>query len=103
MIRFSVAKALSQIVCCRVNGAGKSTTFKILTGDLLPTYGDALVAGKSVLDDLSFRQLEGYCPQFEALPGALTGREVLHMYARLRGVPAARVAPTADMLLQRCV
>ena len=25
------------------------------------------------------------CLQFNALPGALTGREVLHMYARLRG------------------
>lgn len=27
-----------------------------------------------------------YCPQFEALPGAMTGREVAAMYARWGGV-----------------
>lgn len=28
-----------------VNGAGKSTTFKSLTGDVLPTAGDITIAG----------------------------------------------------------
>ena len=39
--------------------------------------------------------------QFNALPGALTGREVLHMYARLRGVPSSEIRSTVDGLLQR--
>ena len=39
--------------------------------------------------------------QFNALPGALTGREVLHMYARLRGVPHSEIRSTVDELLQR--
>jgi ABC-type multidrug transport system ATPase subunit len=29
----------------------------------------------------------GYCPQFDALYDELTGREHLHLYARLRGIP----------------
>lgn len=33
------------------------------------------------------RQLLGYCPQFDALNGLLTGREQLAFYARVRGIP----------------
>ena len=39
--------------------------------------------------------------QFSALPGALTGREVLLMYARLRGVPARSTEAAVEELLHR--
>ena len=39
--------------------------------------------------------------QFNALPGALTGREVLHMYARLRGVPSPEVRSAVEDLIER--
>lgn len=46
-----------------VNGAGKTTTFKILSGELKPTYGEAYIAGKSVIDDLEAARVNiGYCP-----------------------------------------
>ncbi|WIA08739.1 hypothetical protein OEZ85_008162 [Tetradesmus obliquus] len=85
-----------------VNGAGKTTTFKVLTGEVAPDSGDAAIAGHSVLTELAAaRRRLGYCPQFEALPAALTGREVLHMYAALRGVQGrARIAAMAQQLLQ---
>lgn len=55
----------------------------MLTGEVLPDAGDALVGGHSVRRALgAARRQLGYCPQFEALPGAMTGREVLAMYAR---------------------
>lgn len=58
----------------------------MLTGQILPDQGEAWVAGQSVvLHRQAARQHMGYCPQFEALPGQMTGREVLTMYARLRG------------------
>lgn len=84
-----------------MNGAGKTTTFKILTGEVTPDTGDALIAGHSVLTQRSAaRRSLGYCPQFEALPSAMTGREVLHMYARLRGVRGRqRVQHMAQQLL----
>lgn len=31
-----------------MNGAGKSTTFKMLTGELKPTYGDIYINGRLV-------------------------------------------------------
>lgn len=91
------------LLCTGVNGAGKTTTFKVLTGELTPDTGDAFIAGHSVLTQLSAaRRNLGYCPQFEALPSAMTGREVLHMYARLRGVRGrARISLMADQLLQQ--
>ncbi|KAG2483446.1 hypothetical protein HYH03_017700 [Edaphochlamys debaryana] len=83
-----------------VNGAGKTTTFRILTGEVPPDAGDARVGGASVRTQRSAaRRRLGYCPQFEALPGAMTGREVATMYARLRGVPEPSVpALVADLL-----
>ncbi|KAK9842270.1 hypothetical protein WJX81_003820 [Elliptochloris bilobata] len=85
-----------------VNGAGKTSTFRMLTGELAPSAGDAMVAGHSVVRALAAaRQQLGYCPQANALPGALTGREVLWMYARLRGVPPARLGAAVERLLRR--
>lgn len=41
------------------------------------------------------------CLQFNALPGSLTGREVLHLYARLRGVPSSHIRATVEDLVRR--
>ncbi|XP_064353466.1 phospholipid-transporting ATPase ABCA7 isoform X1 [Dromaius novaehollandiae] len=71
-----------------VNGAGKTSTFKMLTGDTEVTLGEAWLKGHSILTDLqSVRQNMGYCPQFDAVTDLLTGREHLEFYSRLRGVP----------------
>ena len=70
-----------------VNGAGKTTTFKMLTGDIVPTSGDAFVHGHSVNSEIKQVQKNlGYCPQFDALIEELTGREMIRLFARLRGV-----------------
>jgi hypothetical protein len=62
-------------------------------GELIPDEGDASICGLSVRHSLeAARQLVGYCPQFDALPGQMTGREVLVMYALLRGVSGHRSA-----------
>ncbi|NXW61981.1 ABCA1 protein, partial [Eurystomus gularis] len=71
-----------------VNGAGKTSTFKMLTGDTEVTLGEAWLKGHSVLTDLqAIHQHMGYCPQFDAITDLLTGREHLEFYSRLRGVP----------------
>ncbi|NXU17168.1 ABCA1 protein, partial [Pardalotus punctatus] len=80
-----------------VNGAGKTSTFKMLTGDTEVTLGEAWLKGHSVITDLqSVHQHMGYCPQFDAITDLLTGREHLEFYSRLRGVPeeeTPRVGP----------
>ncbi|XP_035882337.1 retinal-specific phospholipid-transporting ATPase ABCA4 isoform X4 [Phyllostomus discolor] len=84
-----------------VNGAGKTTTFRMLTGDTTVTSGDATVAGKSILTNISeVHQNMGYCPQFDAIDELLTGREHLYLYARLRGVPAEEIERVANWSIQ---
>uniref|UniRef100_A0A671UQB8 ATP-binding cassette, sub-family A (ABC1), member 1A n=1 Tax=Sparus aurata TaxID=8175 RepID=A0A671UQB8_SPAAU len=80
-----------------VNGAGKTSTFKMLTGDSLVTSGEAYLAGKSVNTEIDeVHQNMGYCPQFDAINDLLTGREHLEFYAILRGVPEKEVCEVAE-------
>uniref|UniRef100_A0A8C1KJ38 Zgc:172302 n=1 Tax=Cyprinus carpio TaxID=7962 RepID=A0A8C1KJ38_CYPCA len=80
-----------------VNGAGKTSTFRMLTSDTRITYGEAFLSNHSVLTEVEkVHQLMGYCPQFDAISDLLTGREHLEFYARLRGVPEAHVAKVQD-------
>ncbi|KAM6375906.1 ATP-binding cassette sub-family A member 13 [Alca torda] len=74
------------------NGAGKSTTFKMLTGDIIPSAGRAVIRTPtgSEMDILSASSegiLIGYCPQQDALDELLTGWEHLYYYCTLRGIP----------------
>ncbi|KAL1402783.1 hypothetical protein pipiens_019647 [Culex pipiens pipiens] len=76
-----------------VNGAGKTSTFKMLTGDEDISSGDAWVNGISLRTDMTtVHQQIGYCPQFDALIDDLTGRETLMIFALLRGIPKDEVS-----------
>ncbi|KAL1420360.1 hypothetical protein MTO96_024195 [Rhipicephalus appendiculatus] len=70
-----------------VNGAGKTTMFRILTGQVLPHEGDAIAAGFSVVRERQqFQHYIGYCPQRDGLLDLLTGVETLMLFGRLMGV-----------------
>uniref|UniRef100_A0A452QWP9 ATP binding cassette subfamily A member 7 n=1 Tax=Ursus americanus TaxID=9643 RepID=A0A452QWP9_URSAM len=85
-----------------MNGAGKTSTFRMVTGDTLPSSGEAMLAGHSVAQDpTAAHRHMGYCPQSDAIFELLTGREHLELFARLRGVPEAQVAQTASLGLAR--
>ncbi|KJE88968.1 ATP-binding cassette sub-family A member 1 [Capsaspora owczarzaki ATCC 30864] len=85
-----------------VNGAGKTTTFCMLTGDTSVSSGNAMMDGFSILNQQEeVRRRIGYCPQFDALIDLMTGRELLALYARLRGVPESAVLPLVDSLIDR--
>ena len=46
-----------------VNGAGKSTTFKSLTGEITPSGGNITIQGYDIQKEFtSARMLIGYCP-----------------------------------------
>ena len=85
-----------------VNGAGKSTTLKILTGDELPLGGYAKLGGYNIAENPEkVRQLMGYCPQFDALHDLMTAEEHLEFYARIRGVPEDKVSELVQYLIKR--
>ena len=68
------------------NGAGKSTTIKVLTGQLRPTSGAVSVAGIDVVANPSAaREKLGYVPEEPALYDYLTCREFLELVVELRG------------------
>ncbi|CAK1547174.1 unnamed protein product [Leptosia nina] len=82
-----------------VNGAGKTTTFKMLMGDESISSGDAFVCGYSVKSDLtSVYEHIGYCPQFDAVFGELTGRETLKLFSLFRGIHDEHSTVRAEVL-----
>ncbi|CAG5059697.1 unnamed protein product, partial [Parnassius apollo] len=84
-----------------VNGAGKTTTFKMLMGDETISSGDAFVSGYSVKKDITkVYENIGYCPQFDAVFGELTGRETLRLFSLLRGLPTENTNLRAEALAQ---
>ncbi|KAM8765599.1 phospholipid-transporting ATPase ABCA7 [Rhynchonycteris naso] len=83
-----------------VNGAGKTSTFRMVTGDTLPSGGEAILAGHSVTQEPSMALCHmGYCPQSDAIFELLTGREHLELFARLRGIPEAKIVQTVSSSL----
>ncbi|CAL5327146.1 unnamed protein product [Camellia sinensis] len=84
------------------NGAGKTTAINCLTGITPVTAGDALIYGHSVRSSVgmsNIRKIIGVCPQFDILWDALSGREHLHLFARIKGLPAASIESVAQKSL----
>lgn len=69
-----------------VNGAGKSTTIKMLTCLIKPTSGEAYLNGKSIVTDSNaVKSITNSSPQDTAIAGNLTVRENLEMMAAIYG------------------
>lgn len=69
------------------NGAGKSTTMRVLAGVVPPTAGTVLVAGYDVrTETLLAKRSVGYCPDVGGLVPRATPWEHLQLAARLRRI-----------------
>ena len=67
------------------NGAGKSTTMRVLAGVVPPTAGTAVVAGHDVRrHPIAVKRATGYCPDVGGLVPRATAWEHLQLSARLR-------------------
>ena len=82
------------------DGAGKTTTLRLLCGALRPDRGRAMVAGLDVAHDPEgVRRRIGYMPQHFSLYGDLTVLENLRFYADAYGVPQSERATLLSRLL----
>ncbi|EGT56105.1 hypothetical protein CAEBREN_08786 [Caenorhabditis brenneri] len=63
------------------NGAGKTTSFDMLTGLSIPSGGTATIAGEKITHRIQI----GYCPQFDTLMSQFSGRQCLRIIAQLQG------------------
>jgi ABC-2 type transport system ATP-binding protein len=82
------------------DGAGKTTTMRLLTGVMSATAGSATVLGVDVTrEPEAIRHRIGYVPQSSSLYADLTALENLRFYADLFGVPRVERNRRAQELL----
>lgn len=72
------------------NGAGKTTSMKLILGLLAPSEGQVKVLGRAPNDPQVRRQL-GYLPENVTFYPQLSGRETLRHFARLKGAALGQV------------
>lgn len=83
-----------------LNGAGKTSTIKMLVGLLAPTSGRAIVGGHDLQSAPDAAEaVLGFVPDRAMLYERLTGREFLSFLARLRGLPLTDANHRIDELL----
>ena len=83
------------------NGAGKTTAVRLLTTLLRPDAGSARIAGHDLVREPgAVRRSIGVTGQDTSVDGDLTGRQNLHLFARLHRLrdAAARVGELLDRL-----
>lgn len=79
------------------NGAGKTTLIKLMLGLIHPAAGRIRVLGQDpAAGEFSARRQLGYLPENVAFNSALTGRETLAFYARLKQVAPATGWPLLE-------
>ncbi len=85
------------------NGAGKSTTMRILSCFLAASSGTVRVAGRDVFHESEeVRRRIGYMPENNPLPGDMRVREYLKFRARLKGLTRKRSRQRADEVMEQC-
>lgn len=84
------------------NGAGKTTTVRMLAGLAVPTSGDALLMGNSIVKNPeSARKLANISPQETAVAERLSVRENIEFIARLYGADKKTAHAQATDLINR--
>jgi ABC-2 type transport system ATP-binding protein len=82
------------------DGAGKTTTMRLLCGALLPTTGEAIIAGqKMTTNPDEGRAYIGYLPQRFSLYDELTVLENLRFFAEVRGLSPGEWRPRCMEIL----
>jgi Cu-processing system ATP-binding protein len=81
------------------NGAGKTTLLKLMLGLVRPSTGTIRVLGEDpAAGEFAARRRLGFLPENVSFNPALTGREVLSFYARLKEQPVAQALSLLDQV-----
>ena len=85
------------------NGAGKSTTLKVITGFLSPTAGNVFVDDLNILDNsLDIRRRVGYLPELNPLYGEMLVYDLLEFVAEVRGIQGRPFRDALDRVVAKC-
>lgn len=66
------------------NGSGKTTLIKSVLGMVIPSSGDIMLDGKSILQDWKYRENIGYMPQIGRYPENMTIGQLIDMMKNIR-------------------
>jgi len=84
------------------NGAGKSTTIRMLCGLLPPTHGDAVVAGHRVsAEPIEVKRSIGYMSQKFSLYRDLTAEQNLEFFGGIYGLPGRELTQAIEASIER--
>ena len=82
------------------NGAGKSTTLKMIAGLVEPTHGQVMVMGHDMQkESIRVKQRIGYLPEESSLYEAMTAKQYLLFFSELYQMPRQRALARIDQLL----
>jgi ABC-2 type transport system ATP-binding protein len=82
------------------NGAGKTTSLKILIGLIDPDAGSVEVLGRNTRGSVEYRTRIGYSPEHDCLPQGASAAEFLAYMAELSGLPRSAARLRASDLLR---
>ena len=85
------------------NGAGKSTTMQMLTGNISPSSGEVIINGVNLLEEpqQAKRQI-GYLPEQPPVYRDMTVQEFLHYCAALHSIDKNKIKNLVDSAIERC-
>jgi len=84
-----------------MNGAGKSTMLRLITGQIRPTTGSVLIQGQEPFANPEVYKHLGYCPEIDNFYENMTGRQFVQYLARLAGFSATQAKALTIEMLQR--
>tara|TARA_B100000003_G_C10894146_1_gene356469 strand:+ start:225 stop:1175 length:951 start_codon:yes stop_codon:yes gene_type:complete len=85
------------------NGAGKSTTLKMITGYLTPTSGDVYINGMDISENnLEVQKLIGYLPELNPLYTEMKVYDYLKFHADIRAITGKDFKQNLERVVIEC-
>ena len=85
------------------NGAGKSTTLKMMTGYLAPTSGNVFVNDQNIIDDcIDIQKQIGYLPELNPLYFEMKVHEYLKFHAEIRDIQDVDFNESLKRVVNEC-
>ena len=85
------------------NGAGKSTTLKIMTGYISPSSGNVFYGGRNIQDNTSEIQKDiGYLPELNPLYSEMIVHDYLKFISEIRGIAESDFKNSFQKVVEEC-
>lgn len=84
-----------------MNGAGKTTMMRLITGQLRPTTGSVSVYGLNPFANPEIYKKLGYCPDVDNFYEQLTGRQFVALMGRMSGFSEPEARQKTDAMLTK--